>query len=144
MNITAYCVTHGKPWKWFLLDANSKTLGRISTEISNILLGKQDSSYTLGQQPINGVIVINASKVIITGKKQEDKLYITHSGRPGGLTIETFKALQVRMPNRIIESSVKGMLPKNSLGRKLFTKLKVYSGNEHPHTAQHPVPVYIQ
>lgn len=130
-------------YKWFLFDADSKTLGRLSTEISKVLLGKNDPQYNPSQNIYHGVIVINAEKVSITGKKPNDKFYYRHSGRPGGLTIETFRELQKRIPSRIIEKSVKGMLPKGSLGRQLFTKLKVYKGSNHPHQAQNPQQIKI-
>nr|YP_010835346.1 ribosomal protein L13 [Cryptomonas gyropyrenoidosa]WFQ83021.1 ribosomal protein L13 [Cryptomonas gyropyrenoidosa] len=124
---------------WFLFDASSKTLGRLSTEVSRILLGKNNVYYVQGQSLNQGVIIINAEKILVTGKKETDKFYYKHSGTPGGLTIETFKELKKRIPTKIIEQSVKGMLPKNSLGRGLFTKLKVYVGSEHPHKAQNPL-----
>ena len=89
------------------------------------------------------MIVVNAEKVAVTGKKREQKLYRRHSGRPGGMKIETFDKLQSRIPERIVEHAVKGMLPKNTLGRKLFTKLKVYAGSQHPHQAQKPETLII-
>ena len=124
---------------WFLLDAKNKTLGRLATEIANVLRGKNKPSFTPHLDTGDFVIVINAEKVEVTGKKATQKLYRRHSGRPGGMKIEKFESLQGRIPERIIEQAVKGMLPHNSLGRQQFKKLKVYKGGDHPHAAQNPV-----
>nr|YP_009027574.1 50S ribosomal protein L13 [Neoporphyra perforata]AGQ17109.1 50S ribosomal protein L13 [Neoporphyra perforata]AHB35068.1 50S ribosomal protein L13 [Neoporphyra perforata]AHB35277.1 50S ribosomal protein L13 [Neoporphyra perforata]AIA19439.1 50S ribosomal protein L13 [Neoporphyra perforata]AIA19648.1 50S ribosomal protein L13 [Neoporphyra perforata] len=124
--------------KWYIIDAKNQTLGRMSTHISNILRGKNKPSYTPYLDTGDYVIVINSSEVYVSGNKTNQKLYRRHSGQPGGLKVETFEQLQTRLPNRIIEKSVKGMLPKGPLGRKLFTKLKVYAGPIHPHIAQKP------
>lgn len=123
---------------WYIIDAKNQTLGRISTHISNILRGKNKPSYTPYLDTGDYVIVINSAYVSVSGNKGNQKLYRRHSGQPGGLKVETFEQLRTRLPNRIIEKSVKGMLPKGPLGRKLFTKLKVYSGPFHPHIAQKP------
>lgn len=138
MNKTLLKPTENETYKWYLVDAEAKNLGRLSSEISKILLGKNSPEYSPNTNIKHSVIVINAEKVEVTGKKRTDKFYRRHSGRPGGLTIETFQELQDRIPNRIIEKSVKGMLPKSRLGRTLFSHLKVYSGNVHPHTSQKP------
>ena len=143
MNKTIFYTKREEDYRWFLLDAESKTLGRLSSEISKILVGKKDVSYNASQKSKNAVIVVNAEKINITGKKAEDKFYYRHSGRPGGLTIETFKELQKRIPARILEKSVRGMLPKGPLGRELFMKLKVYKGNDHPHTAKNPIKIQL-
>jgi large subunit ribosomal protein L13 len=143
MNKTTLINKEKNRYDWFLIDANSATLGRLSSEISKILLGKNSSHYNPSQNIQQGVIVINAEKISVTGKKETDKFYYRHSGTPGGLTIETFRELQDRIPSRIIEKSVKGMLPKGSLGRELFTKLKVYKGSVHPHTSQNPKKINI-
>jgi large subunit ribosomal protein L13 len=143
MNKTVFSIKKEDSYTWFLFDAESQTLGRLSTEISKVLLGKNDVNYNPSQNIQHGVIVINAEKIDVTGKKANDKFYYRHSGRPGGLTIETFKEMQKRLPSRIIEKSVKGMLPKGPLGRNLFTKLKIYKGPEHPHTAQKPQKILI-
>lgn len=143
MNKTLFPTTKENNCTWFLFDAQSKTLGRLSTEISRVLLGKNDTEYTPSHNINHGVIVINAEKINVTGKKINDKFYYRHSGRPGGLTIETFKEVQNRIPSRILEKSVKGMLPKGPLGRKLFTKLKVYKGSVHPHQAQNPKQIQL-
>jgi len=123
---------------WYIIDAKDQKLGRMSTHISNILRGKNKPSYTPYLDTGDYVIVINSAEVCVSGSKTTQKLYRRHSGQPGGLKVETFEQLQTRLPNRIIEKSVKGMLPKGPLGRKLFTKLKVYSGSLHPHAAQKP------
>lgn len=124
--------------KWYVIDAADQRLGRLATEIAMILRGKNKPTFTPHMDTGDFVIVINAEKVDVTGKKREQKVYRRHSGRPGGMKEESFAKLQVRIPERIVEHAVKGMLPKNSLGRKLFTKLKVYAGPEHPHQAQQP------
>jgi large subunit ribosomal protein L13 len=124
--------------KWYVIDAEGQRLGRLATEIAMILRGKNKPSYTPNMDTGDFVIVINAEKVVVTGRKNEQKLYRRHSGRPGGMKTETFDQLQHRIPERIVEKAIKGMLPKNTLGRKLFTKLKVYPGSDHPHAAQNP------
>ncbi|MEM9804922.1 MAG: 50S ribosomal protein L13 [Cyanobacteria bacterium P01_D01_bin.56] len=124
--------------KWYVVDATDKRLGRLATEIASILRGKNKPTFTPNMDTGDFVIVINAEKVTVTGRKPEQKLYRRHSGRPGGMKVETFNQLQDRIPERIIEKAVKGMLPKNALGRRLFTNLKVYAGPEHPHQAQQP------
>lgn len=129
--------------KWYVVDATDKRLGRLATEIASILRGKNKPTFTPNMDTGDFVVVINAEKVAVTGRKREQKLYRRHSGRPGGMKVETFDQLQNRIPERIIEKAVKGMLPKNALGRKLFTNLKVYAGPEHPHTAQQPETINI-
>jgi large subunit ribosomal protein L13 len=129
--------------KWYAIDAADQRLGRLASEIAKILRGKNKAIFTPHMDTGDFVIVINAEKVIVTGKKPKQKLYRRHSGRPGGMKTETFEQLQHRLPERIIETAVKGMLPKNSLGRQLFTKLKVYSGSAHPHQAQKPEELTI-
>lgn len=128
---------------WYIVDAANQRLGRLATEIAMVLRGKNKPDFTPNMDTGDFVVVINAEKVDVTGKKRSQKLYRRHSGRPGGMKTETFEHLQGRIPERIIEKAVKGMLPKNSLGRQLFTKLKVYSGTEHPHLAQKPTELKI-
>lgn len=128
---------------WYIVDAENQRLGRLASEIATILRGKNKPTYTPHMDTGDFVIVVNAEKVLVTGKKRTQKLYRRHSGRPGGMKTETFAKLQVRLPERIIEHAVKGMLPKNSLGAKLFTKLKVYVGENHPHSAQKPETLTI-
>jgi large subunit ribosomal protein L13 len=124
--------------KWYIVDANGQRLGRLATAIATILRGKNKPTFTPHIDTGDFVVVINADKIQVTGKKSSQKLYRRHSGRPGGMKTETFAKLQVRLPERILEQAVKGMLPKNSMGRHLFTKMKVYAGTEHPHAAQKP------
>ena len=124
---------------WFLVNAEGQTLGRLASEIANVLRGKNKPSFTPHLDTGDFVIVVNAEKVEVSGKKASQKLYRRHSGRPGGMKIEKFETLIDRIPERIIEQAVKGMLPHNSLGRQQFKKLKVYKGSDHPHDAQNPV-----
>lgn len=129
--------------KWFVVDAADQRLGRLSTEIARVLRGKNKPIYTPHLDTGDFVVVINAEKITVTGNKANQKLYRRHSGRPGGMKTETFAKLQARLPERIIEQAVRGMLPKNRLGRDLFRKLKVYAGPEHPHAAQNPETLTI-
>ena len=128
---------------WYVVDAADQRLGRLASEIAMILRGKNKPTYTPHMDTGDFVIVLNAEKVAVTGKKRTQKIYRRHSGRPGGMKTETFAKLQARIPERIIEEAVRGMLPKNSLGRQLFTKLKVYEGSTHPHAAQQPQELKI-
>ena len=129
--------------KWYVVDATDQRLGRLATEVASILRGKNKPTFTPNMDTGDFVVIVNAEKVVVTGNKSSQKLYRRHSGRPGGMKVETFAQLQDRIPERIIEKAVKGMLPKNALGRKLFTKLKVYAGSEHPHDAQQPETLVI-
>jgi large subunit ribosomal protein L13 len=129
---------------WYIVDAADQRLGRLASEIAMVLRGKNKPTFTPHLDTGDFVVVINAEKVAVTGKKRSQKLYRRHSGRPGGMKTETFEKLQSRLPERIIEKAVQGMLPKNTLGRQLFTKLKVYAGSEHPHAAQKPQVLTIQ
>jgi len=124
--------------KWYIIDAEDQILGRLATKISNILMGKNKNTYTPFLENGDYVIVINAEKIKTTGKKDKQKLYRNHSGFPGGLRTEKFSSLIERRPEKIIEQSIKGMLPKGPLGRQIYKNLKVYKGEEHPHTAQNP------
>ncbi len=123
---------------WFVVDADGKTLGRIATEIATRLRGKHKPEYTPHVDTGDYIIVINAEKVAVTGAKRSDKTYYSHSGFPGGIKSITFDKLIEKKPEMIIESAVKGMLPKGPLGRAMFRKLKVYAGAEHNHQAQQP------
>lgn len=129
---------------WYVVDAADQRLGRLASEVAMVLRGKNKPTYTPHMDTGDFVIVINAEKVKVTGQKSSQKLYRRHSGRPGGMKTETFSQLQARLPERIIEQAVKGMLPKNTLGRQLFTKLKVYAGADHPHQAQKPEVLEIK
>ena len=124
--------------KWYVLDAADKPLGRTAVIAANILRGKTKPDFTPNVDCGDYVIIINVEKAILTGKKLEQKYYRTHSGYPGGLKCETFQEAMQKHPERVIEHAVKGMLPKNTLGRAMGMKLKVYAGAEHPHAAQQP------
>jgi large subunit ribosomal protein L13 len=128
---------------WYIVDAAGKRLGRLATEIACVLRGKNKPDFTPSIDTGDFVVVINAEKIEVTGRKASQKLYRRHSGRPGGMKVESFEKLQARLPERIIEKAVKGMLPHTSLGRQQFTKLKVYAGTEHPHAAQQPAVLEI-
>jgi len=123
---------------WFIVDATGKTLGRMATEIAHRLRGKHKAEYTPHMDVGDFIIVVNAEKVAVTGKKGTDKIYHSHTGYPGGLKSISFNKLIEKAPERTIQSAVKGMLPRNPLGREMFRKLKVYAGDQHPHAAQQP------
>jgi len=122
--------------EWWVIDAADKTLGRVAAQVANLLMGKHKPIYAPHIDTGDYVVVINAAKVKVTGKKAEQKIYYRHSGYPGGLKSPSFKEVFGREPTRVVELAVKGMLPHNRLGRAMFKKLKVYPGNEHPHQAQ--------
>ncbi|HOB09169.1 MAG: 50S ribosomal protein L13 [Limnochordia bacterium] len=125
--------------KWYVIDADGKTLGRLATQIASILRGKHKPIYTPHVDTGDYVIVVNAEKIHLTGKKLQDKKYYRHSGYPGGLKVRTAaELLSSGRPERVLKLAVWGMLPHNRLGRKMFKKLKVYAGDEHPHSAQKP------
>ncbi|MGA9118475.1 MAG: 50S ribosomal protein L13 [Bacteroidota bacterium] len=124
--------------KWHVVNADGQTLGRLATEIARLLRGKHKPMFTPNADLGDFVVVVNASKVRVTGKRQELKEYFHYTGYPGGATFEKFRDVLRKQPERVIEHAVKGMLPHNRLGRKIFSKLKVYAGSEHPHAAQRP------
>lgn len=124
--------------KWYVVDAEGKVLGRLASKIASVLRGKNKPIYTPHVDCGDYVIVINAEKVTVTGKKEKEKIYKTHSGYPGGLKKVNFETLQSKKPEEIIRHAVKGMLPDGKLGRRMFRKLKVYAGPEHAHAAQKP------
>jgi large subunit ribosomal protein L13 len=124
--------------KWYVIDAEGKTLGRLSTEVASILRGKHKPTYTPHVDTGDHVILLNASKIQLTGNKLHDKIYYRHSNHPGGLKQRTALEMRTNYPERMLELAIKGMLPKNSLGRQIFKKLHVYAGSEHPHQAQQP------
>lgn len=142
-NNTIYLTKQKFNQKWYIIDAKTQKLGRISTIIANILRGKNEYNYTPNINHQNYIIVINSKYITVTGQKKIQKLYRRHSGKPGSMKIETFNELQTRIPNRIIEKAVKGMLPKGKLGRQLFTQLKIYEDNQHPHNSQKPEVITI-
>jgi len=125
------------------VDAENQTLGRLATEVASVLRGKNKATFTPHLDTGDFVIVVNADKIRVSGNKPQQKLYRRHSGRPGGMKVETFEHLQERLPERIVEKAIKGMLPHNALGRQLFRKLKVYKGSEHPHAVQQPKPLQL-
>lgn len=125
--------------KWYLIDAEGVTLGRLATLAANVLRGKNKPQFTPHVDTGDFIIVINADKIKVTGKKETDKMYYSHTGYPGGFKAVAFKDLMEKNPCAAVEKAVKGMLPHSTLGRQQFTKLKVYAGSEHPHAAQNPV-----
>lgn len=127
--------------QWVIVDAEAAVLGRLCSEVAKIIRGKHKASYTPHVDCGDNVIVINADKIRLTGKKWDDKVYISHTGYPGGQRFATPRELKAKSSTRIIESAVRGMLPKNRIGRALFKNLYVYEGAEHPHAAQSPKPV---
>lgn len=128
---------------WYLVDANGKTLGRLASEIAQRLRGKHKAEYTPHVDTGDYIVVINAEKITVTGKKATDKMYHHHSGYPGGLKSFSFEKLIERAPERVLQRAVKGMLPRNPLGRAMFKKMKVYAGESHPHAAQQPQELKI-
>ncbi|AFP85748.1 ribosomal protein L13, bacterial type [secondary endosymbiont of Heteropsylla cubana] len=123
---------------WYIIDATGKTLGRLSTELARRLRGKHKPEYTPHVDTGDYIIVLNSNKVVVTGKKRRGKIYYHYTGYVGGIKQATFEEMIIRCPERVIEIAVKGMLPKGPLGRVMFKKLKVYSGEEHNHAAQKP------
>lgn len=128
---------------WFVVDAAGKTLGRLATEVASRLRGKHKPTYTPHVDTGDYIVVVNADKVAVTGKKMNDKMYHRHTGYIGNLKSIPLKNMMADHPERVIETAVKGMLPKNSLGRQMYRKLKVYAGAEHPHEAQQPQALEI-
>jgi len=129
--------------KWYVVDAQGQTLGRLASKVASILRGKHKPIYTPHVDCGDYVIIINAEKIHTTGRKLEQKKYYRHSGYPGGLKEVTLRDQLNKFPERVIEAAVRGMLPKNRLGRKMFKKLKVYAGPNHPHAAQKPEPLEL-
>lgn len=129
--------------QWYVVDAAGKVLGRLATQIAKYLRGKHKPEFTPHADAGDYIVVINAEQIKVTGKKRTDKVYYRHSGHPGGLKETTFDKLQAKDATRVIELAVKGMLPKNPLGRDMLRKLKVYTGAEHPHTAQQPIVINL-
>ena len=123
---------------WYVIDATDAPLGRLSSEVAQILRGKGKPTYAPHVDGGDFVVVVNAEKVYVSGNKETDKIYFSHSGYPGGLRADSLEQVRAKHPERLIEQAVKGMIPKNRLGRKILTKLKVYAGPDHPHQAQQP------
>ena len=133
-------VTH----EWFVIDATDKVLGRVASEVALRLRGKHKAIYTPHVDTGDFIVIVNADKIRVTGNKANDKVYYRHSGYPGGIYATKFKDMQAKHPGRAIEKAVKGMLPKNVLGREMFGKLKVYATPDHPHVAQKPQVLEIK
>ena len=129
--------------EWFVVDAEGQTLGRLATQIATVLKGKHKPIYTPHLDCGDYVIVINADKVRVTGRKMDQKFYYRYSGYPGGLSKISLRDQLARFPERVVQAAVRGMLPKNKLGRQMIKKLKVYAGDEHPHQAQQPKPLEL-
>nr|YP_009122150.1 50S ribosomal protein L13 [Vertebrata lanosa]AJH65908.1 50S ribosomal protein L13 [Vertebrata lanosa] len=129
--------------EWYILNAEKYKLGRLTSKVAHILKNKHKIEYLPYQEGNSQIIIINSKKIQTTGKKNKQKTYKKHSGRPGGLKTEIFEKLQDRLPNRIIEHALRGMLPKNNLGRRLFKKVKIYPDENHPHQSQNPVEINI-
>lgn len=130
--------------KWYVIDADGVVLGKLAVEVARLLRGKHKVEFTPYQELGDYVVVINAAKVRVTGRKTEQKMYHHHTGYPGSLKSTPFEKMIVRKPTYPVEHAIKGMLPKNRLGRKLFTNVKVYAGSEHPHGAQQPEPIDVK
>jgi large subunit ribosomal protein L13 len=130
--------------RWYLVDAEGKTLGRLATQIADTLRGKQKPQFTPHVDTGDFIVVINAEKIAVTGKKLDDKMYYRHSGYPGGLRSRTLREQLDRQPAEVLRKAVKGMLPRNRLGRAQLIKLKIYAGTEHPHEAQAPEPLELE
>jgi large subunit ribosomal protein L13 len=130
--------------KWRLIDAEGQTLGRLATEIARFLRGKDKPQYTPHVDTGDFVVVVNAEKVVVTGRKAEQKVYYRHSGYPGGLKETSYEEMLERKPTEILRRAVKGMMPKTRLGRQQLKKLKIYAGPEHPHEAQRPEPYEVR
>lgn len=128
------------PRKWYVVDAQGKVLGRLASRIAMVLRGKNKPVFTPHMDTGDFVVVVNAAQVRLTGRKLDNKFYYRHSGYPGGLKTTSARHLLLKKPEEVLRHAVRGMLPKNSLGRHLLTKLKVYAGDEHPHQAQQPAP----
>jgi large subunit ribosomal protein L13 len=141
---TYYAKTGEVPREWVLIDATDRVLGRVASEAAQILRGKRKPQYTPHVDTGDFVIIVNAEKIKVTGAKATDKVYYRHSGYPGGLKEETFEQAMAKHPERVIERAVKGMLPKNTLGRAMGKKLKVYAGPDHPHKAQNPRTIQLE
>jgi large subunit ribosomal protein L13 len=139
---------HAKPGeiqrRWYVVDAEGKTLGRLATQIADTLRGKTKPQYTPHVDTGDFVVVVNAEKIAVTGKKLDDKIYYRHSGYPGGIKQRTLREQLDRRPTEVLRAAVKGMLPKNRLAARQLTKLKIYAGPEHPHEAQAPEPLEVR
>jgi large subunit ribosomal protein L13 len=129
---------------WHVLDAENAVLGRLASQAARVLMGKHKPGYTPFLDTGDHVVVVNAAKIRLTGRKEEQKIYRTHSGYPGGLKETQARKVKAVRPARMVEEAIRGMLPKTSLGKQMFRKLKVYAGDKHPHQAQKPTPMTVQ
>ena len=127
--------------KWYVLDAEGKVLGRVAAKVASIVRGKNKSNFVPNQEIGDFVVVINADKIAVTGRKAEQKMYYKHTGYVGGLKVNSFEKLIARHPTQPLEHAIKGMLPKGPLGRKMAKNVKLYAGKDHPHESQKPVPI---
>ena len=140
---TFYAKKEEQKPRWFVIDANGKVLGKVAVKAANILRGKSKPVFTPNVDAGDFVVVVNAGKVVLTGKKETDKKYMTYSQYPGKEKIRSPKQIRAHHPEALITHAVKGMIPKNRLGRQIITKMKVYAGPDHPHQAQQPQPVTV-
>ena len=138
-----YFATNEIEQKWYVVDAEDKVLGRLASQVAKVLRGKHKPEYTPHADAGDYVIIINVDKIKVTGKKAQDKKYYRHSGYPGGIKETNYEKLTAKHPSQAFEFAVKGMLPKNPLGRAMQSKLKIYVGSEHPHIAQQPEPLEL-
>lgn len=143
MNTTFSAKKEDAQKEWFVVDAEGQTLGKLAVRVADVLRGKHKPTFTPHVDTGDFVVVINAEKIQVSGKKYEQKLYRHHTGYPGGLKTRTFRQMQEKHPTRVIEKAVKGMIPHNRLGRQQIKKLKVYAGSQHPHQAQQPKPLNV-
>jgi large subunit ribosomal protein L13 len=126
---------------WVVVDANGENLGRLASRIANVLIGKHKPTFTPGVDTGDYVVVVNCERIVVTGKKMDDKMYYRHTGYPGGLRQINLRDQLAKFPDRVIKAAVWGMLPKNKMGRKILKNLKIYAGPDHPHQAQNPKPM---
>ena len=129
---------------WHVVDADGLVLGRLATEVASLLRGKHKPTYSPNADTGDFVVVVNASRIRVTGSKESAKTYYHHSGYPGGMKAQSLQDLRSKFPERIVERAVKGMLPHNALGKKMYSKLRVYPGSSHPHGTNHPQPLELQ
>ena len=139
--MTRFIKTEDADRKWYVIDANNQVLGRLAAQVAQVIRGKKKPIFTPNMDTGDFVIILNADKIRMTGKRESQKTYFSHSGYPGGLKTRSFSDMMQKKPEFVIHHAVKGMLPKNRLGRQLIKKLKVYAGDKHPHAAQKPEPL---
>jgi large subunit ribosomal protein L13 len=129
--------------RWFMIDAEGKVLGRVAAKVASIVRGKNKAIYAPHQEMGDFVVIVNADKIVVTGRKAQQKLYYHHTGYPGGLKVHTYEKVAAKHPTQPLENAIKGMLPKGPLGRKLAKNAKIYAGAAHPHTAQNPTAIEL-